>query len=122
MSAIRGVPVSARTAPVATSATRISLRSRSWRGVKHERDGRAVGRDGGAPLVAVVLEPAVSPERTSGCGHGIGDIDHREPRRVLALDRDDEPVVAEPHRAPASASFRGGPPAAATTQTLPWSA
>ena len=34
LSAIRSVPVSARTAPVATSATRISLRSRSWRGVK----------------------------------------------------------------------------------------
>ena len=87
-----------------------------------EGHANAVRGDGGAPLVAVALQPRLWLRATKGRRPGVVRADHGEPRSVLALDRDDEPVVAEPDGAPPSTSFRGGPPSVETSQTWPWSA
>ena len=95
-SCILGVPVSARTAPVAIVATRISLRLRSPRGVNTYATSVRSGETVGAPLVAVCFELAVGgrePPRPR-----VGDVDDGEPRRVAALDRDEQGRVVDPRR------------------------
>ena len=89
-------PVTARTVPPATlgdadlGAVEVGARGED---VRHLG---AVGRDGGAPLVAVRLQGAVV--RGEPARPRVGDADDREPARVAALDRDDERRVVDPDR------------------------
>ena len=89
-------------------------------GREHEGDG-ACRRARRPRPIRRRSPPARRPcrSRDRRCGQRIGDVEHREPRRVLALDRDHEAVVAEPHRAPGlgelprRAAFGGDDPDAA---------
>ena len=92
-SCIRGVPLSARTAPVATSATRISERLRSARGVKTYATSERSGETAGAHSSPWSGEP-VEPARPR-----VGDGDDGEPRGVVALDAHEQRRVVDPDRA-----------------------
>jgi hypothetical protein len=112
-----GAPVSARTSPVATSTTRISVRFRSLRGVNSKATDRRSGETAGRP--SSPSRSTSSPERTSGCGQASSAATttslERSWRSTATISRSAPSQTG----LPASTSLRGGPPAIGTSQIQP---
>ena len=80
-------------------------------------DRRAGGRDGRLALVAVLVEALMA--RCEALRPGVLEADHRQPRRVVALDLDDQAVVPEPDRSRALHEPSGRPTSGGNEPDVP---